>query len=190
MLGCIWSCPTDQMLQFPVATMIRFCHNHGLIQVANRPQWWTVAGGARNYVNKILAGLPDKRLNTPVRRIERDAAGVRVLTDQGTEHFDQVVLATHSDQSLALLAAPTSHERAVLATVNTAPTLRATLASDKRIKGATVRATVYNEDGQAVLENLVMRDDGAAPDLRAGDGEYAVSRTDKLNTGEDYAMVR
>ena len=47
MLGCIWSCPTDQMLQFPVATMIRFCHNHGLIQVNNRPQWWTVAGGAR-----------------------------------------------------------------------------------------------------------------------------------------------
>ncbi len=42
MLGCIWSCPTDQMLQFPVATMIRFCHNHGLIQVTNRPQWWTV----------------------------------------------------------------------------------------------------------------------------------------------------
>ncbi|MDP1888982.1 NAD(P)/FAD-dependent oxidoreductase, partial [Polaromonas sp.] len=42
MLGCIWSCPTDQMLQFPVATMIRFCHNHGLIQVADRPQWWTV----------------------------------------------------------------------------------------------------------------------------------------------------
>ena len=46
MLGCIWSCPTDQMLQFPVATMIRFCHNHGLLQVNNRPQWHTVVGGA------------------------------------------------------------------------------------------------------------------------------------------------
>ncbi|MBM3398860.1 MAG: NAD/FAD-binding protein, partial [Betaproteobacteria bacterium] len=45
MLGCIWSCPTDQMLQFPVATMIRFCHNHGLIQVTNRPQWFSVVGG-------------------------------------------------------------------------------------------------------------------------------------------------
>jgi predicted NAD/FAD-binding protein len=65
MLGCIWSCPTDQMLKFPVATMIRFCHNHGLIQVSNRPQWWTVAGGARHYVDKILAGIADKRLNTP-----------------------------------------------------------------------------------------------------------------------------
>ena len=59
MLGCIWSCPTDQMLQFPVATMIRFCHNHGLLQVSNRPQWHTVVGGAKHYVDKIVAGLPD-----------------------------------------------------------------------------------------------------------------------------------
>ena len=117
MLGCIWSCPTDQMLKFPVATMIRFCHNHGLIQVSNRPQWWTVSGGARHYVDKIVAGIADKRLKTPVRRIERDAAGVRVVTAGHTEHFDKVVLATHSDQSLALLAQPTPHERAVLGSI-------------------------------------------------------------------------
>jgi predicted NAD/FAD-binding protein len=76
-----------------------------------------VTGGARHYVEKILAGVPDKRPNTPVRRIDRDAAGVRVVTDQGTEHFDHVVLATHSDQSLALLAAPTPQERAVLGAI-------------------------------------------------------------------------
>ena len=132
MIGCIWSCPTDQMLKFPVATMIRFCHNHGLIQVANRPQWWTVTGGARNYVEKILAGVPDKRLNTPVRRIERDAAGVRVSTDQGTEHFDHVVLATHSDQSLALLAQPTAQEREVLGAIRYQPN-RAVLHTDTRV---------------------------------------------------------
>ena len=117
MLGCIWSCPTDQMLRFPVATMIRFCHNHGLIQVSNRPRWWTVAGGARHYVDKIVAGIADKRLSTPVRRIERDAAGVRIVTDSHTEHFDKVVLATHSDQSLALLARPSAQERAVLGAI-------------------------------------------------------------------------
>lgn len=117
MLGCIWSCPTDQMLQFPVATMVRFCHNHGLIQVSQRPQWWTVAGGARHYVDRIVAGIADKRLSTPVRRIERDAAGVRVMTDGHTGHFDQVVLATHSDQALALLAQPTLQERAVLGAI-------------------------------------------------------------------------
>ena len=117
MLGCIWSCPTDQMLKFPVATMIRFCHNHGLMQVSDRPQWWTVAGGARHYVDKILAGVADKRLSTPVRRIERDAAGVRVFTKGQVEHFDQVVLATHSDQALALLAQPSREEQAVLGAI-------------------------------------------------------------------------
>lgn len=117
MLGCIWSCPTDQMLRFPVATMIRFCHNHGLLQVTRRPQWYTVEGGSRNYVRKIVAGLADARLNTPVQRIERDEQGVRVFTDGGVEHFDHVVLATHSDQALALLEQPTTAELDVLGAI-------------------------------------------------------------------------
>ena len=117
MLGCIWSCPTDQMLQFPVATMIRFCHNHGLLQVTDRPQWFSVLGGARHYVDKILADLPDKRLNTPVRLIERDAQGVRIVTDGHAERFDQVVLATHSDQALGLLREPSATERSVLGAI-------------------------------------------------------------------------
>ena len=129
MLGCIWSCPTDQMLQFPVATMIRFCHNHGLIQVSNRPQWHTVAGGARHYVEKILAGIADKRLNTPVRLIERDAAGVRIVTERGAERFDQLVLATHSDQALSLLRDPSDLERELLGAIRYQPN-RAVLHTD------------------------------------------------------------
>ena len=117
MLGCIWSCPTDQMLQFPVATMIRFCHNHGLIQVTNRPQWFSVVGGARNYVEKILAGVHDKRLNTPVRLIERDAQGVRIITDGHAERFDQVVIATHTDQALSMLREPSPYERSLLGAI-------------------------------------------------------------------------
>jgi predicted NAD/FAD-binding protein len=117
MLGCIWSCPTDQMLQFPVATMIRFCHNHGLIQVTNRPQWFSVVGGARNYVEKILAGVHDKRLNTPVRLIERDALGVRIITDGHAERFDQVVIATHTDQALSMLREASGEERSLLGAI-------------------------------------------------------------------------
>ena len=132
MLGCIWSCPTDQMLQFPVATMVRFCHNHGLLQVNDRPQWWTVTGGARHYVDKIVAGIDDARLNTPVRRIERDAAGVRVVTDGRTEHFDRLVLATHSDQALALLATPTLQEKTVLGAIRYQPN-RAVLHTDTSV---------------------------------------------------------
>ncbi len=123
MLGCIWSCPTDQMLQFPVATMIRFCHNHGLLQVNDRPQWHTVVGGARHYVEKIVAGIPDARLNTPVRQIERDAAGVTLHTDRGSERFDHVVLAAHSDQSLAMLRQPSKAEAEVLGAIRYQPNL-------------------------------------------------------------------
>jgi predicted NAD/FAD-binding protein len=117
MLGCIWSCPTAQMLEFPVATMIRFCHNHGLVQISNRPQWHTVVGGARHYVEKIVAGVADKRLNCPVQRIARDAQGVNVTSAGQTERFDKVILATHSDQALALLADPTVQERATLGAI-------------------------------------------------------------------------
>ncbi|NMM07873.1 FAD-dependent oxidoreductase [Polaromonas sp.] len=136
MMGCIWSCPTEQMLQFPVATMIRFCHNHGLLQVTDRPQWWTVKGGARHYVEKIIAGIADKRLNTPVRRIERDAGvargGVRVFSDGGVEHFDKVVLAAHSDQSLALLPGASPTERALLGAISYQPN-RAVLHTDATV---------------------------------------------------------
>ena len=123
MLGCIWSCPTDQMLRFPVATMIRFCHNHGLIRITGRPQWHTVAGGSREYVRRLLATIPDARLNTPVRALRRvppgsARAGVWLDTDAGSAHFDQVILAGHSDQSLALLGGHASaDERAVLGAI-------------------------------------------------------------------------
>lgn len=117
MLGSIWSCPTDQMLKFPVATMIRFCHNHGLLQVNNRPQWYTVRGGARHYVDKIVAGLSDARLRCPVSRIERHETGVWVHTPAGPEAFDEVVVATHTDQALAMLAQPTPLEHEVLSSI-------------------------------------------------------------------------
>jgi predicted NAD/FAD-binding protein len=129
MLGCIWSCPTDQMLHFPVATMVRFCHNHGLIQVTNRPQWYTVRGGARHYVDKIVATVADARLNTPVQSVVRDARGVTVISAGRAERFDKVVMACHSDQSLALLAAPTPTEAEVLGAIRYQPN-RAVLHTD------------------------------------------------------------
>ena len=132
MLGCIWSCPTDQMLQFPVATMIRFCHNHGLLQVSDRPQWHTVVGGARHYVEKIVARIPDARLNTPVQQIDRDPAGVTLHTHRGSERFDHVVLAAHSDQSLALLGQPTQAESEVLGAIRYQPN-RAVLHTDTSV---------------------------------------------------------
>ncbi|MDI1243791.1 MAG: NAD(P)-binding protein [Rhodoferax sp.] len=135
MMACIWSCPTPQMLQFPVATMVRFCHNHGLLQVTNRPQWWTVQGGARQYVEKITAGIQSKYLNSPVRRIEAvnatpdQPAHVRISTDAGQADFDKVILATHANQALEMLATPTSLERHTLGVMRTQPN-RAVLHTD------------------------------------------------------------
>ena len=141
MVGCIWSCPTDQMLRFPIGTMIRFCHNHGLIQVADRPQWHTVRGGAKHYVAKLLLGIPDARLNTPVRSVRRLPAGpgnaaghggVMVATDHGAERFDEVVLACHRDQSLALLADASATEQSILGAIRYHPN-RALLHTDTRV---------------------------------------------------------
>lgn len=118
MVACIWSCPTRQMLRFPMATMIRFCHNHGLLQVANRPQWFTIKGGSRNYVARIIQSLADARLSTPVHTVKRVQHGVLVETAQGAQRYDQVVLACHSDQALALLGADASaQERTVLGAI-------------------------------------------------------------------------
>jgi uncharacterized protein len=127
MLGCIWSCPTNQMLAFPVATMIRFCHNHGLIRVADRPQWYTVAGGSREYVRRLLPRIHHTRSGTPVLAVQRvppasGEAGVWLTLPSGRERFDEVVLAGHSDQSLALLGDQASHdERAVLGAIRYQP---------------------------------------------------------------------
>jgi uncharacterized protein len=127
MLGCIWSCPTTQMLQFPVATMIRFCHNHGLLQVSNRPQWYTVTGGSRQYVQRLLAQLHahdvQTRLSEPVLEVRRASStgtplgAVSVRTRAGMEVFDEVVFACHSDQALALLGDVTPAEHQVLSAV-------------------------------------------------------------------------
>jgi predicted NAD/FAD-binding protein len=104
MLGCIWSCPTDRMMQFPVSMLLRFCHNHGLLQISDRPQWRTVQGGSARYVDKVVAGLHDTRRATAVRALRRRPDhGVSVHTDAGATVYDQVVLACHSDQALRLL---------------------------------------------------------------------------------------
>jgi predicted NAD/FAD-binding protein len=118
MAAAIWSCPTATMLEYPVATFARFCHNHGLLQVTDRPRWMTVCGGAREYVRRIIDTLPDVRLNCPVVRVLRDDDGVWLQTRGGTQRFDDVVLACHSDQALAILGDDaTPAERMVLSSV-------------------------------------------------------------------------
>ncbi len=134
MAGAIWSCPLTTMLAYPAATFIRFCHNHGLLQVNDRPRWFTVAGGARQYVDKIAAGLTDIRANEPVIAVTRQegAQKVTVRTQRGADQYDHVVLASHSDQSLRMLTDADAAERSVLADVGYQPN-RAILHTDERL---------------------------------------------------------
>jgi len=117
MAAAIWSSPKRDVEGFCLRAFVRFCHNHGLLALTNRPQWRTVEGGARTYVERIAAALPDVRLATPVTRIRRSPLGVDIAAREVHERFDEVVLACHSDQARALLADATPLERDLLARV-------------------------------------------------------------------------
>ncbi|VXC49062.1 Predicted NAD/FAD-binding protein [Pseudomonas sp. 8Z] len=113
--AAIWSMSLVDMLAFPLQFFVRFFKNHGLLSVSNRPQWHVVEGGSRSYVAPLTASFAERiRLNCPVLRVERDAEGVTLHSAAGSERFDKVVFACHSDQALALLAEPTPLEREIL----------------------------------------------------------------------------
>ena len=113
--AAIWSSTLADMRAFPLSFFLRFFANHGLLEVANRPQWYVIPGGPREYIGPPAAGWQSHiRLATPVEAVRRVADGV-VVTSQGQEaHFDEVIFACHSDQALALLADVSDAERAIL----------------------------------------------------------------------------
>src|SRR5690606_2021163 len=113
--SAIWSMSLQDMLGFPLQFFVRFCKNHGLLSVSDRPQWRVISGGSRSYVAPLSAGFAEHiRLNCPVQRVERHAEGVTLHSAAGVERFDKVVFACHSDQALALLATPSAAERDIL----------------------------------------------------------------------------
>ena len=150
MLGCIWSCPTDQMLSHPAASLVRFCHNHGLLQVTRRPRWFTPRGGSKNYVNKIVSAISDARLNEAVLSIDRSADGVLVVTTRHSERFDAAIVATHAHQALSMLKEPLAHEREILGSIQVQSNL-AVLHTDTRVmpKRKTAWAAWNFETGKA-----------------------------------------
>lgn len=116
MAAAIWSCPPHQMLEFPVVSFVRFCENHGLLKVADRPQWRTVAGGSAEYVRRLAAPFRDRvRLSTAARTVRRFPGKVEVTDSSGgIECYDHVVLACHADQSARVLIDASSAEADVL----------------------------------------------------------------------------
>jgi uncharacterized protein len=179
-VASVWSCPQGTALQYPAAYLFAFLANHGLLSVSGSPQWRTVAGGSRRYVDLIASGLAHVRISSPVRSVSRRPDGVTVLDDSGAGlDFDAVVIATHPDQALRLLDAPTPAERSVLGAFSYTPN-EAVLHTDARLlpsRGA-VRAS-WNYA-------LSCRDGSAAGPARVS---YHMNRLQGLLTDTDYIVT-
>lgn len=122
MCSAIWSTPFLQMYEFPVRFLLPFLYKHGLINVNNRPRWRTLGGGSQAYLGPMTAAFADKiRLNSPVLSITRYEHGVEVSSATGVEMFDQVILACHSDQAVALLSDADSLETEILSSIRYQP---------------------------------------------------------------------
>ena len=159
MVSAIWSAPPADALDIPVHAFVRFFENHGLLQLGGQPQWRTVEGGARTYVERILQPLGGRvRLGTPVTKVTRRPRGIEVLSDRyGPETFDHIILACHSDQSLGLLGDPTTAEREILGAIRYQPNI-AVLHTDDRLLPSAHRARAswnyrlpMNRDGGATV---------------------------------------
>ena len=118
MASALWSSPAAAILEFPAGYLVRFMANHQMLQVAGRPQWRVVRGGSRRYVEALAARWKlRKRLSTPVRGVVRNAHAAIVRCDEGSERFDQVVLACHSDDALRLMQDADARERDILGAI-------------------------------------------------------------------------
>jgi uncharacterized protein len=118
MAAALWSAPASRILEFPAQYLVRFMANHQMLQLRDRSAWRVVSGGSASYVRALRARWRvDERLSCPVRSVRRGTGGVQIVSAAGTEHFDRVVLACHSDQSLGLLADPSDREREILGAI-------------------------------------------------------------------------
>ncbi len=116
MSAAIWSTPVEKMLAYPAKTFLRFCDNHGLLQVDERPQWQTVSGGSREYVNRLASGFNGTlKLSCGISKVRRFKDHVILIDVHGESHrYDHVVMAGHADQSLAIIENPSPDESRLL----------------------------------------------------------------------------
>lgn len=124
MIGAIWSCSVDQMLEFPIQTMARFCHNHGLLKIQDRPQWLTVQGGSREYVKRLVSALDQHGVHWVREAVTAvyianhgKQQAIEVISANGAAQFDEIVMACHSDQSLDLLHGIDSASQLILSAI-------------------------------------------------------------------------
>lgn len=117
MTAAIWSASISSCREFPLQFFLSFLSNHGLLDIANRPQWYVIEGGSRSYIPFLTHSIQDIRLNSAVTSVKRRDGSVEVTCQAKTEVFDEVIFACHSDQALALLSDPSAAETQVLSAI-------------------------------------------------------------------------
>jgi uncharacterized protein len=182
LVAAVWSCPPGTALSYPARYLFAFLANHGMLSLSSSPAWRTVDGGSRRYVERVLERLPSALASTPVRAVHRypDGADVHDGLDQ-VHHFDGVVIATHPDQALRLLAKPTHAEEDVLGAFGYTqnPTL---LHTDARLLPA--------RPGVRASWNYELT--GCRPDDQPGDSpriSYDMNRLQSLSAAENYIVT-
>ena len=116
--SAIWSSNINSMLKFPAVFFVKFFNNHGMLNINDRPQWLTVTNGSKEYVEKLTASIKKNiRLNCPVKAVKRNKDSVEVKSSDGTEIFDYIFFACHSDEALKLISDPSTQEKEVLSSI-------------------------------------------------------------------------
>jgi len=116
--SAIWSSNINSMLKFPAVFFVKFFNNHGMLNINDRPQWLTVTNGSKEYVEKLTASIKKNiRLNCPVKAVKRNKDSVEVKSSDGTEIFDYIFFACHSDEALKLIIDPSAKEKEVLSSI-------------------------------------------------------------------------
>ena len=177
-VSAVWSCPPGAALDYPAGYLFPFLANHGLLSVTGSPRWRTVTGGSQTYVDLIAKQLTAIRTGAPVRSVRRHPGGAEVTVTGGPQRFDAVVIATHPDQALRLLADPTPAERRVLGAFRYSRNA-AVLHTDASVLPASPRA-------RASWNYHLTSCDAAAARVRVS---YHMNRLQRLPAGQDYLVT-
>ena len=183
LVAAVWSCPAGTALRYPARYLLAFLANHGMLSVSGAPPWRTVTGGSRCYVDRAAAALACVRLGAPVRAVRRYPDGAEVRDASGQAHqFDAVVIATHPDQALTLLAPATRAEQEVLGAFRYTPN-PAVLHTDTRLlpDRAAVRASWNYQLGHCQA--------GRTESNESVRISYHLNRLQHLPAGQNYVVT-
>ncbi len=179
-VAAVWSCPPGTAGSYPAEYLFRFLANHGMLSLTGSPPWRTVVGGSRSYVERVAKHLQEVRVSAPVRAVHRHPGGVEVRDASGETRFDAVVIATHPDQALRLLAEPTAAERDTLGAFRYTPN-PTLLHTDARLLPSRHAARAsWNYE----LSHCVNKPAGNPPRI-----SYHMNRLQSLSAAQDYIVT-